>query len=822
MKTRSGGPEPTPLDWAFAQRQSTAPVPTQPFAPANTSAGQAPEADPNRIGIVCIHGVGDQKAGEILLQWSGPLIAALDAWRARQITITANGGADGGGLADSVQYSSIDFAGATFPIVRVAVASPTDQAAAYPPREWIFTEAWWASAVTAPSLATMIDWLGPGGVLSRLAGGLLRSQAFGEQNSRVRTNRLGLTTLLSTLTTVALLAFAAVRALAAVIPVAALKDALIAPLVGFITDWYGDAYLLIRDPVQAANVRRRFADAISALRGYCCGRIVVIGHSGGTIVTYTALTDPNPPEPGHEKPVADLFVSHGEAVNIAWDVERGPDGSLPRGSRLLADITAQAKPDRWVDFCTTRDPANFGPLEIAPAPNATPAGASEPPFTPANPDRITTRLVWNLRSINEDHGAYWQNEEEFVQPLLRELDVVGGDPATSRFAIPEPAGALDPTAAGQRRRQRVSLLELWRRATLFAVLSVIALGITTGGGPLVDLGRIVARAWSLVSFQWLVSGPMSALQAQALPDWIVWIGELTMRAGFAAFVLVAFVGTTSWSMWSSGWARIWTTLEAIPFLLILAWILLQLVPFAAIAWSNGDLAGGLVRLGLDGVLRASYAIGVDGVLLAAIGYFLVHRSGPDWRPSPAEAAVLGVSVVLGVLVVVTEARETRTAVLGVAAVLALLGVYVSIKISPVGWPAPTAQIVGIVVAAALALVAVAVDIRDAALGLVVAVVVVSVLSRIGMWRWNAWDSTEMAAVRAGAPPPSRVAPVVIGIGLAVMLAMSVIVFGFGSFEAVVSLPRLPFVLTSAVLGLTVALTCVAGIAHDVWLRSQSG
>src|SRR5439155_1507833 len=162
------------------------------------------------------------------------------------------------------------------------------------------------------------------------------------------------------------------------------------------------------------------------------------------------------------------------------------------------------------------------------------------------PGKITTRLVWNLRSINEDHGAYWQNEEEFVQPLLRELDVVGGDPSTSRFAIPEPAGALDPTAASQRRRQRVSLLELWRRATLFV--------------------------------------------------------------------------------------------------LILAWFLVQLAPFAANAWNDGDLVGGLASLGLDDALQAVHAIGLDGVLVAAIGYFLVRRSGPDWRPSPVEATVLGVSV----------------------------------------------------------------------------------------------------------------------------------------------------------------------------------
>ena len=65
---------------------------------------------------------------------------------------------------------------------------------------------------------------------------------------------------------------------------------------------------------------------------------------------------------------------------------------------------------RWVDYWGSRDPAPSGPLE-PPDPDLRPAAK-----------RFTSMPVWNLLSFSEDHGAYWDNDEEFVIPLLRRLE----------------------------------------------------------------------------------------------------------------------------------------------------------------------------------------------------------------------------------------------------------------------------------------------------------------------------------------------------------------------------------------------------------------
>ena len=51
------------------------------------------------------------------------------------------------------------------------------------------------------------------------------------------------------------------------------------------------AYLLLRDPIQSANVRAKIHKALLGLRAHGCGRIVIVAHSGGTMASYMTLGD---------------------------------------------------------------------------------------------------------------------------------------------------------------------------------------------------------------------------------------------------------------------------------------------------------------------------------------------------------------------------------------------------------------------------------------------------------------------------------------------------------------------------------------------------
>ena len=47
----------------------------------------------------------------------------------------------------------------------------TDDGVLHPEREWLLTEAWWASKVEPPGLQTITNWLGPsGGMCVRTSG----------------------------------------------------------------------------------------------------------------------------------------------------------------------------------------------------------------------------------------------------------------------------------------------------------------------------------------------------------------------------------------------------------------------------------------------------------------------------------------------------------------------------------------------------------------------------------------------------------------------------------------------------------------------------
>ena len=96
-------------------------------------------ADPSRIGVVFVHGIGTQPACETFLDWSGPIASLLRDWRV-QHDITPS---------DPVVRCQYDLTGATLPFLELDVPEWDD----HPAQTLVLTEAWWAATTRAPAWA---------------------------------------------------------------------------------------------------------------------------------------------------------------------------------------------------------------------------------------------------------------------------------------------------------------------------------------------------------------------------------------------------------------------------------------------------------------------------------------------------------------------------------------------------------------------------------------------------------------------------------------------------------------------------------------------
>jgi hypothetical protein len=501
---------------------------------------------------VFVHGIGSQRPGETLLDWSRPLIKLLTEWR------TAHGLPP-----DPVITSDVDFSGASLPTIELAIPAgpvgPNDEPT--PAQRWIMTEAWWAARVQPPSLGTMTRWLSDD--FGRVVEGIKKGFKNRTDDDRRRRALLRLTDAHDRLAaagiddrrwawidrldhlqaralslalgaawvlgTILLVPYAALRAL----PFKALRDAVgLRQLDSFLVDWFGDMRILLYDQAQAANIRARLADAVAQLVARGCGPIVVVAHSGGAVVSFTTLTDP-----GHPPLPVTKLITLGQGLDLAWRLENAWRG-LPPGDRLIPKLDGLAWAERWVDFWASYDPATGGPLE-------------PPDGVTAKPDEVPVR---NRMSLVEDHGTYWENDEEFLIPLLRELDTPEGPPSRSRFFRDRESELIRV----ERRRQRVGILAAWRWVCLVA--GTVAIGGATihaallHGDRLRRLGETTTDVWGAIPGATLLTSPIDWFAGlRAWPGWLPTTGEwlLGVLLVVLVFVILVRVGIGRWEAWDA-------------------------------------------------------------------------------------------------------------------------------------------------------------------------------------------------------------------------------------------------------------------------------
>jgi hypothetical protein len=550
-----------------------APIP-QPELRTSPVPGRA-SAGTRRTGVVWVHGLGTQIARETLFDWTRPVIDVLGEWRREY---------DEGRPTEPIGENPVGSASvsdASNPWIEVDVPAYADR----PREQWLFTEAHWAGDVRPPSFTDAARYMlrQIPGIAKGIADGygarelrrearlkVLIEQHASDPDPAVQARvaeieqslggRWQITDALDGIwqepvvrgalatvgTSLALIALAIYSALHA-IPIGAIRKRVeVAMADTFIVDWFGDLPVLLDDQSQSAAIRTRLVERVDWLRRNGCRDVVLVAHSGGTIVSYATLLRYDQAA----FPVAKL-VTLGQAIRLGWNLEI-ESGDWRPGNSLQGDVKVNHPDLKWVDIWASYDPAPSGQLDGIPgAPLLAVERLSDMPDDPRL--HVESRPITNFMHLGLDHGGYWANDEGFLIPLIRHIDDPTGDGSASRFY----ASPLDRTVRTERRIRRVALLLGWRwTAFAFGILAVVAAAVRTS---LTEAGDAVAGVFGLLPGHELVTGTIdgignavsvvfNSLGLTGIPEWLADLGPVVLGAliPVVAVFLVYRRGVGSW------------------------------------------------------------------------------------------------------------------------------------------------------------------------------------------------------------------------------------------------------------------------------------
>ena len=520
-----------------------APPPPPTREPREFAQPAALKAGTKRTGVVWVHGIGTQVARESLFDWTRPIIDVFGEWRR--------------------QYDQ-DHPGATIGENPVGSASVTDPANPWievdvpafherPREQWLFTEAYWAGDVRPPSFAVAAKYL-----LKRLpvivrgitAGYGLREDRRTERLQKLKDEHPGdprleelaltedrrweITERLDRLWQLPFvrwtlgivgsafgLLLLGIYTLLRSIPIPPLQRRIeVAAADTFIVQWFGDLPVILDDQSQSAAIRTRLVERVRWLHDHGCEDVVLLAHSGGTIVSYATLL-----RYAHAEFNVAKLVTFGEAIKLGWRLERELGDWFP-GNSVRGDVAVNHPRLRWVDIWASYDPAPCGEIEeVDGCPLIAVEKLTDRPDDPRI--HVESRPVTNFMHLGLDHGGYWSNDEGFLIPVIRHIDDPRGDGSRARFY----RDSLDRTLRTERRRRRVALLLGWRWVALGAAIAAF-LGIALGPADLATTGAAVAGVWNVLPGHELISGPITGI-GDAIGAVLAGLGVAGLAEGLA-------------------------------------------------------------------------------------------------------------------------------------------------------------------------------------------------------------------------------------------------------------------------------------------------
>ena len=474
-----------------------------------------PARAPCKLGVLFVHGIGEQQEGDTLIAFGEPLIAWLRQWVeghgqfafAEPLRQKQRERLERDNLRpDGIEVTTT----ALLPSRRDSLDPPHSyvQLRFKPESEreqrkqcWLFAECWWGEQVKAPPVFALLAWMfsrGPWIAAAHCAERAWRfthpqqSGAVGTRTARVlrRFDATRWRYLIWPLAAVEFLVLAAVlqmllliAALLALIPLPFVRR-YVAVVLQRTTSILGDSYGLVANDAQRGAILTRFRGAVEWLDARC-EKVVIVAHSQGAAVVHAALSAEviRPPP---------LLVTFGAGLVKLAQLRQC---ELSRSVRLLVagwilpallaavathvwaaggdvDI-AELKILPWILYgaaalCVIGALTAWSETrsQLAPALKHRPQRwidlyASSDPVPQGPLDEylpgcgVESERIINRRSILSDHNTYWKNKPEFVSRVAAELDK-----EAQLLGIPDLAASAD-FARVRRHHQDAILVLSW-------------------------------------------------------------------------------------------------------------------------------------------------------------------------------------------------------------------------------------------------------------------------------------------------------------------------------------------------------------------------
>lgn len=614
-----------------------------------------PPPKPYALGILFVHGMGEQERGDTITQMGDALTEWLRRWlgndRFRLEDATLRG-------RDAVA------AGTTSPAAsgraHASVLLTPKKGGPDPGERWLLAESWWADVFRPASLGELVAWamgVGPWLIASQAAGLQHRLRPPGRRLARrlVDDFVFGILVIIAAIVAALITPLALALLLFSLIPIPVVSG-FVQGLARNLAGSFGDLLVFVRSPIRFAAMAERVRQDIEWLDADC-DRIMVVAHSQGSAVAWHAIRRTAQRPDGKRAQIA-LFFTFGQAFRKLKSLHRlhtrvgglrqflfaalatastvflliaGVTGFFLIGTLIAAggdlgelwDQAALSVVAVVASFATVgiiqvilagyaeandRKAQDLILADLVEVQAGLPgirwvdlwASADPAPNGPlfTKPlDGVASYRIRNLASTALDHSTYWSNVTEFVSAVAH---------AASSLT---PAGPLGSNPIPTRLRQAAGVREV--RVTALACARV---------------GLVAALVSSLVGLR------------SDLPD----IGHAI--TGFIS--RLPFVGS-----WFAGWAGV--ALGAVGALAIAtiafaAWWLLLWGWHAVIRTDEARFFGRLPQPAWT-VWAVAWAVAAAAIPTGVIAWFTLSRADPAFLVVFAVIGALGVLVVLRLL-----------------------------------------------------------------------------------------------------------------------------------------------------------------------------
>ncbi len=269
--------------------------------------------EPFDLGVLVVHGIGDQKRGATLSQWADSLHNWLETWTPdssdrplASVTIGRTDLAPERGVPANLTMH-LDLKG--------------DET-----QRWLMAEGWWAGTFEPPSFGELWTWsfrsvpataaMHANAIFSRSVLAYKSATGFQRIREGARIGMMMLAVLSLVLVSPAVIVLLTVLllagAIASALPIPAVKAAVLrAQLVAVGT--IGDSLRLVESPTQAGAIKAPVADGLEWLQSKGCKKVVLLAHSQGAAVSYKVLLDVDEGRNTKIEPI-DSFITVGSGL----------------------------------------------------------------------------------------------------------------------------------------------------------------------------------------------------------------------------------------------------------------------------------------------------------------------------------------------------------------------------------------------------------------------------------------------------------------------------------------------------------------------------